>query len=954
MRLLLPRFRNIRDTYHDFPVAPSARRAGWLVSRHALIRTTLALVATGAAIFTAAGSLHAANRFWITASGGVFGTNANWSTAAGGAGGASAPVAADVANFTRASIYTVTFGANVTNLGLLVNNDNVTFDLNGNVYTSTASTAIGSSNAQTGRLTLRNGTLAVDSALDEIFVGSIGSTGFLTVSTGGRIGNGTVDPNLIIGNGGTATLRIEDNGFADLGYLSIGQSTANAAGTVTVAGPNAVLNTSSGILVGRVGTGALNIEGAGTVAAIGASTIGDELGANGTAKVSGIGSSWTQTGALVVANAGDASVTVEAAGLLNTLAAVTIGNGATGIGSGIVTGADSRWNMSGPLSLGVDGLGNMVVSTGGRANTAGAVQMSVNAGSESNAVVTGAGSRWTTLEFTVGSRGKADLTISAGGAIDTTGNVTFGTFNTAVSTAKLTGDNSTWNISGGLNIAALGSATLSVETNSLLNVTGAVALGNPAGPQIGTLNLTGGTITAGSFSRAAGATLNWTSGTLLVNGGTFKNAGENLVLNGSGLDDLPALRLSSGASSVAGDLPSLTIGSSRKGAVVVSGGSNIQLTTASIGSLDGGSGSLVVEGFNSQFYATGDLGVGGSTVAAGGLGNVTIGLGGTVRTDSTLRLWSGGNITLSGGTLRFNTLATNGGKFTFNAGTIQANAALNANAAALDAIVGSTRVLGFGRKIDSLGNAFNAQSDLNVTGGAVAGGVLNVSSGVIMRFEAAGTGTFTGGVVNASGARIYVTDATLAAGTTLTNSGEILLAGTAATINGTGLTNTGLVSGSGRVNSVITNNIAGQVRVAAGQRLEILGSSGANVNNGLVDVDGGTIEFGRAVTNSNSSPSTGLIAARDATLRFQGGLSNSGALDVFGWRLRCLRRRQQSQQSRHSGSDRGHRRCTGQLLRRRREYRFDPGQCGRLAPKYGGLPGQPLRKRCERWWPCVH
>ena len=87
----------------------------------------------------------------------------------------------------------------------------------------------------------------------------------------------------------------------------------------------------------------------------------------------------------------------------------------------------------------------------------------------------------------------------------------------------------------------------------------------------------------------------------------------------------------------------------------------------------------------------------------------------------------------------------------------------------------------------------------------------------------------------------------------------------------------------------MNNNTAGQIRVAAGQRLEILGSSGSNVNNGLVDVDGGSIEFGRSITNSNASPSTGLIAARDATLRFNAGLLNSGALsftagvsDVFG------------------------------------------------------------------------
>jgi hypothetical protein len=368
----------------------------------------------------------------------------------------------------------------------------------------------------------------------------------------------------------------------------------------------------------------------------------------------------------------------------------------------------------------------------------------------------------------------------------------------------------------------------------------------------------------------------------------FSNAGDALTINGSALDDLPALRLSAGAQSTAASVPVLTIGSSRKGAAIVSGGSKFQLTSASIGSLDGGSGSLVVEGGESAFSTTADLNVGGTATAGGGLGSITLGPGGTVIAGGALRLWSGASVTLSGGTLKFNNLDTKGGRLTFNSGTVQSLSTFNANSAALEAIVGSTRILGFGRKIDSDTHAFNLQSDLNITGGAVSGSVLTVSPGVVARIEAAGTGTFTS-IANPSGARIYVSDATLSASATFTNSGEVHLSGEVATISGGSFTNTGLLSGNGRVNAPITNNTAGQVRVTAGRRLEILGASGTNVNNGLIDVDGGTIEFSRVVTNSSSNPSSGLIAARDATLRFEAGLANSGALtfssgvsDVFG------------------------------------------------------------------------
>ena len=139
-------------------------------------RLSLCLAAIALALFGATSSAIAADRFWFNSSGGAFGTTGNWSatTGAGSVGGASVPGAADVANFLRASNYTVTFAADATNAGLLISNDSVTFDLGGKTYTNTASTNIGTTLRQTGRLTVKNGTLAVDTATDQIFVGATG------------------------------------------------------------------------------------------------------------------------------------------------------------------------------------------------------------------------------------------------------------------------------------------------------------------------------------------------------------------------------------------------------------------------------------------------------------------------------------------------------------------------------------------------------------------------------------------------------------------------------------------------------------------------------------------------------------------------------------------------------------------------------------------------------------
>ena len=356
-----------------------------------------------------------------------------------------------------------------------------------------------------------------------------------------------------------------------------------------------------------------------------------------------------------------------------------------------------------------------------------------------------------------------------------------------------------------LTIANLGTGTLTVDTDASLAVTGALTIGDPPGSQVGTLNFNGGTISAGSFTRSSSSNFNWTNGTLLVTGGAFNNNGA-LVINGSGLDDLPALRLASGAQSTVANTPNVTIGANRQGALIVSGGSNFQTTTASIGTQDGGDGSLHVEGLNSTFSTTGDLGAGGTTTTAGGLGTVTLGPGGTVTVGGTLRLWGGGGISLQGGTLRFNNLAANGGSTVFSAGTVEVTSNFNANAAALAALLGPTHSLGVGRKINTLNNTMNLQSNLTVSGGAIAGNVLTLNSDVVARFDTGGTATFIGGITNPSGARMFVTDSTVAAGTTYANSGELHLSGSTATVNAIAFTNNGLVEGAGRINSVVTNN----------------------------------------------------------------------------------------------------------------------------------------------------
>lgn len=855
-----------------------------------LFRTGMACL-SAAMVLAATAPAKAQNKFWVNSAGGSFPTAASWSTVAGGAGGAGAPAAGETANFTLGNTYTVGLANSVTNAALNVTNGNVTLDMNAFQYTLTGSVAatIGSISSQTSRLIVKDGILGVDTAGDDIAIGTaLAATGFLTVSSGGRLGNGVLDPDIVVGSVGTGTLTLEDNGRADLAQVNIGQN-EGSTGTIALTSVNSFLDVSGPLVVALLGTGNLNLSGSSTMNTASTVTIGSWLGGRGTVTVAGSGTTWTGSGALTIGDFGDAGLSIQSTSVVNTNAAVNVGNSSTGTGAAVVTGTDTTWNVNSTLNLGVSGTGNMAATAGGRINTTGQTVMAVNAGSESTVLITGAGSRWNSAGLTIGAGGTGNFSITAGGVTNTTGNVTLA--NTAASTGKATisGTGSAWNVTGALTVANLGTGTLTVESGGSLTTTGALNILDPAGTPNGTFNFQGGTVSVGSFSRSATSTFNWTDGTFLVNAGAFNNGGVNLTVNGADGDDVPVLRLSSGAQSTAANMPNLIVGSTRQGAVIVSGGSSLQTTNASIGAQDGSTGTLLVEGANSAFSVSGDLNLGGTATTGGGIGTLTVGNSSTVLVTNALRLWNAALVNMNGGTLFFSSLVPNGGRFSFTAGTVRVTSAFAANAAALDAILGPTHVLGAGRRIDVPNHTLFVQSDLSVEGGALSGNSLNVAAGINTRVSSGGNLTFTNGITNVAGARMFATDATISAGTTFTNNGELTLGGTTATVNANTLANTGLLAGAGRINNIVTNSSVGQIRVAAGQRLEILGTTGTNTNDGLIDVNGGTIEFARPVTNSTVSPSTGMIAARDATLRFSGGLQNQGSLtftagvsDVFG------------------------------------------------------------------------
>jgi T5SS/PEP-CTERM-associated repeat protein len=439
------------------------------------------------------------------------------------------------------------------------------------------------------------------------------------------------------------------------------------------------------------------------------------------------------------------------------------------------------------------------------------------------------------------------LHISSGGQLKSAA-ATIGGGATGSGTVTVTGNESSWNASGNIDVGGSGSGTLTVADGGNVTTTGVLNINDPAGTAIiGTLNLSGGSITAQSVTRAG--TLNWTDGTLTVFGGTFNNGSANLTINGGGAGDLPTLRMAGGATGTNFATTTLTAGSSRGGAIEITGGSTLAVSEAHLGALDGGSGTLTVSGLNSQFATTGILAVGGNGSMAAGAGVVNVASSGEVRVQGMLKLWAGGTINLSGGTLKFATLDPRGGRVNFNSGRVQflSSQTLGASDGIADALLGPAHSLGLGQTLDAAGGALTVATNLTLDGGRLEGSQLIIAP-----------------------------------------AGEVRLADPSARIANTSVRNQGILVGTGSIFSALQNETAGQVRVGLGERLVFSGAS-SNTNNGLVDVNGGAVEFVGPTTNNSQTPATGSIAGRNGVLRFQGGLTNAGSIvfsngtmDVFG------------------------------------------------------------------------
>lgn len=555
------------------------------------------------------------------------------------------------------------------------------------------------------------------------------------------------------------------------------------------------------------------------------------------------------------------------------------------------------------IGLGISSNGVVNIQSGSSITTA---RVEIGEGGTGTLNVTGAGS---TLTSTL----SANMSISASFGASGTLNMSSGAVANLSSGTLLVGSNSsatgTLNVqsgsvltAGNTQIGANGASSSAVGivtvtgANSSMNQTGTsqLTLGSTAGStNTGTLNVTNGGIYqtgTGTVTVNSTGTLNVTDGEFVLRGNLTNNGTINVNANGLfRATNSVALMVDAGFNQAANSTLRM------EGGADATFNNHTLAASANIEVRDAGS----TAAFN------------GTSLTLGANSKLAIANSGAATVANAFILGSGSQVQLDNGTLNLSSVSSSGGSFRFNTGTINFSGSNTMDANQLNLLLGTGGTLSSGRHLAVVGTATLA-SPLTLNGGTFSAGsltggnLLTLSSGTLNITNSGitvGSGGALGSVVNvASGVTINQTASTantinsdgrlvLSGGTfnttgNLTNNGEVQLSSSLTTLGGSGtFINNSTVLGTGRIEKNLTNNAAGSIQVTGNDRLVFNGTT--NSNAGRIDAtNGGQIEFRNALTNVAS---TGLITGRDATLRFNAGLTNNGSMafsngtmDVFG------------------------------------------------------------------------
>lgn len=351
--------------------------------------------------------------------------------------------------------------------------------------------------------------------------------GYLRVATGAEL---LVGGTLAVGPGSTVDL---DVGTIRTPAFDHSQGTFNwTAGTVAFTddltiqagagfgaavsvGANKALSVADYLYVADTANGSPATSGGGDVTGR-AIVAGMQAGTTGAMSVAGAGSSLLASGFLVVGNSGQSTLDITNGGVASA-PYMFVGFSSGGQGTVTVNGVDSRLTVTGPNPLVVGEWGTGVLNVENQA-AVDAQNAFVGDYASGTLTVAGFGSRFGCANLQAAAAGgNANITVSDGGTLAVSGDtwLTPRWMGSPVANVTVTGTDSLWHNGGDLYVAGnpsgfgSGTTTVTVENGGELRVDGTLRVW----PN-GTVNLTGGSITADTVQNTDGGGFTMTGGSL--------------------------------------------------------------------------------------------------------------------------------------------------------------------------------------------------------------------------------------------------------------------------------------------------------------------------------------------------------------------------------------------------------------------------------------------------------
>jgi len=363
------------------------------------------------------------------------------------------------------------------------------------------------------------------------------------------------------------------------------------------------------------------------------------------------------------------------------------------------------------------------------------------------------------------------------------------------------------------------------------NGSGAVTL-TKNGP--GTLSLTGNNTYTGDTLVSNGR---------LELGAVAAISGSAIHVDGA-LGSPAALRVNGGFVTDSGGL---TIGDIGSGTLSVESGGHVFSSVGSVGHSSGSTGRVTVTGAGSSWTNSGEVSIGGSSLAAGGAGSLTVADGGQVSVAGRLRLWKADSlVTVAGGSLSVGQLEGTTGAVMISdpAGGVALTVGSSSADATFTGTIADETTAGTVRKIGA--GTWTLGSANNYSGGTMVGGGT-------LKLDFSATAAPPGNIINPASNLVLSGGALVVAGSLLTThsqqfSGLTLGANSANTLATTSSTTVNLILGP------ITRNRGSTLALTLPNWGGIATTSGA-ANSPLVD--GGGVLYATVGTSDWAAKDSG-------------------------------------------------------------------------------------------------